>query len=59
MIMTREKIEEKVIELYEAVAVMAITPNTARKEFMKIIDELLKQKKHLTGMIEDDLFVKG
>ena len=47
MIMTREKIEEKVIELYEAVAVMAITPNTARKEFMKIIDELLKQKKHL------------
>jgi len=54
-----KEIEEKVIELYEAVAVMALTPKEAREEFMKIIDEIMRQGKPLTGMIEDDIFEKG
>lgn len=43
----KEEIEREVIELYEKVATMQITPNQARKEFMdllnKEIDAAIKQ----------------
>jgi hypothetical protein len=37
--MNKEELEEKVIELYEEVAIGAITPNEARGRFMILIDK--------------------
>ncbi len=67
--MTKEHIllEEKVIELYEQVAVGAITPNEARKSFMQLFAEKVKEiigededkeefyKENILGRIDVDM----
>ena len=45
-----ENLEEKIIELYEKVHLMLITPNQAREQFMEI---LAKERKRLVGEIEE------
>lgn len=37
--MTQKELENKVIELYEQVAIFSIVPSTARQEFMQIINQ--------------------
>lgn len=50
--MTSKPIEEKVIELYERVAIQAITPNQARKQFMRLL------KDQFLEMIGEDIKFK-
>lgn len=41
--MSQEELENEVINLYEQVAVMGITPNEARMEFMKLINQYISE----------------